>query len=42
MQNGGELLCKKISGRRINTLDEHSAFLEEGGCKKVINHLSRV
>jgi hypothetical protein len=35
-----EIECNKICGRRFETLDEHSEFLKNGGCKKLINVLA--
>ena len=35
-----EILCHKICGQRFKTLDEHSEFIENGGCKKLIEVLS--
>jgi len=35
-----ELQCEKICGRRFNSLDEHTEFLKNGGCKKLIAALA--
>ncbi len=35
-----EMMCDKICGQRFNTLDEHSEYLKNGGCKKLIGVLS--
>lgn len=31
-----EIMCEKICGRRFDTLDEHTEFVESGGCKNLI------
>ena len=31
---GGETRCETLSGQRFETLDEHTAFIENGGCKQ--------
>ena len=35
-----EFLCHKISGRHFKTLDEHTEFIKNGGCKKLIDALA--
>jgi len=35
-----EMQCDKICGRRFETLDEHTEFLKNGGCKKLIEVLA--
>ena len=35
-----EMQCDKICGQRFNTLDEHTEFVKNGGCKKLINVLA--
>jgi len=35
-----ELQCEKICGRRFLTLEEHTGFVEAGGCRKLINTLA--
>ncbi len=37
-----EILCHKISGRKFNTIDEHTDFIKTGGCEKVINALAQL
>lgn len=31
-----EMMCDKICARRFNSVDEHTQFVQEGGCKKLI------
>ena len=35
-----EMQCDKICGQRFETLDEHTEFVKNGGCKKLINVLA--
>lgn len=35
-----EIQCEKICGQRFETLDEHTEFVKNGGCKKLIDALS--
>jgi hypothetical protein len=37
-----EILCHKICGRQFKTIDEHTEFVKNGGCEKLINMLSRL
>ena len=37
-----EMQCDKICGRSFNSLDEHSEFIKNGGCKKLIGVLATV
>ncbi len=39
--NGPEMLCHQISGQRFKTMDDHSKFINNGGCEKLINALAR-
>jgi hypothetical protein len=32
--------CHKICGKRFNTIDEHTEFIKNGGCEKLINVLA--
>ena len=34
-----EMECHKICGKRFNTIDEHTEFIKNGGCDKLINVL---
>jgi hypothetical protein len=35
-----EILCQKISGQSFKTIDEHTAFIQKGGCDKLIHTLA--
>jgi hypothetical protein len=37
---GSEILCHRICGRRFDTIEDHSKFIKEGGCEKLINLLA--
>lgn len=36
-----EILCHKISGQRFKSIDDHTEFIINGGCDKLINVLAR-
>lgn len=36
-----EMQCSKITGKSFNTIDEHTEFIENGGCEKLINVLAQ-
>ncbi|MBD3169787.1 MAG: hypothetical protein GF307_09920 [candidate division Zixibacteria bacterium] len=38
---GYEMLCHEITGKRFNTVDEHTEFINNGGCEKLINALAQ-
>ena len=38
---GGKIICRDLCGRCFQSIDEHSAFIHEGGCKDVIENLVR-
>ena len=38
---GSEMLCRKITGRRFETLSEHAEFVRSGGCAELIDLLAR-
>jgi len=40
-ETGGELLCQKITGRKFNSLEEHTQFINEGGCSRLIDLLAK-
>jgi len=40
-ETGYKMECSKICGKRFNTISEHSEFLKEGGCGKLINALAK-
>ena len=35
-----EMACHKICGKRFETIDEHTEFIKNGGCKKLIDVLA--
>jgi hypothetical protein len=37
---GKDILCEKITGKSFTTIRDHSDFIRDGGCEKVINALS--
>jgi hypothetical protein len=37
---GSEILCHKIAGQRFKTINEHTEFIKNGGCDKLINILA--
>jgi hypothetical protein len=38
---GSEILCHKIAGQNFKTIDEHTEFIRNGGCKDLINVLTQ-
>ena len=38
---GGEFQCPRIAGRRFATVEEHTAFVQSGGCGALIEALGR-
>lgn len=36
-----EMLCNKITGKQFETLDEHTEFIKNGGCEKLIYILAQ-
>ena len=36
----GEMLCHKITGKKFISVDDHSEFVKNGGCEKLINLLA--
>jgi hypothetical protein len=36
-----EMLCHKICGQRFETSDDHTEFIKDGGCDKLIDVLAR-
>jgi len=38
---GSEILCPKISGQYFKTIDDHSEYITNGGCDKLVNVLAR-
>lgn len=37
----GQMLCREITGRRFNTVDDHSTFIRNGGCQQLIDVLAQ-
>ncbi|MCR9291041.1 MAG: C-GCAxxG-C-C family protein [Bacteroidetes bacterium] len=40
-ETNSEMLCHAITGQRFENIDAHSKFLENGGCEKLIEALSK-
>ena len=40
IETDSEILCHKICGQRFKTIDDHTAFVKNGGCRKLIDLLS--
>ena len=40
-ETDSEILCSKITGRSFETIDDHSEYLKNGGCQKLIDVLAR-
>jgi hypothetical protein len=38
---GEELLCDKISGKRFISIEDHTQFIQSGGCKEILDVLPR-
>lgn len=38
----GEYLCPNLSGKRFKSIEEHSNFIAEGGCNKLVDILAEV
>ncbi len=36
-----EMICNKICGKDFKTIEEHSEFIRNGGCEKIINTLAQ-
>ena len=39
--NGEKILCSEIAGQRFHSVQEHTSYLKNGGCKKLIDRLGR-
>jgi hypothetical protein len=39
---GKEILCEKITGKSFSSIRDHSDFVRDGGCEKIINALSGI
>lgn len=42
MQTDSEILCSKICEKRFETIEEHTEFIQNGGCAKIISALSKL
>jgi len=40
IETDSEMLCHKICGQTFKTIEEHTAFVKNGGCSKLIDMLS--
>jgi hypothetical protein len=38
---GNEMVCKKITGQRFNSITDHTEFIKKGGCENLITILSK-
>jgi C_GCAxxG_C_C family probable redox protein len=38
----GKMTCEEITGCKFNSLEEHSEFIQKGGCEKLINVLANI
>jgi len=36
-----EMLCSKLSGQHFNTIQDHSDYIENGGCENLITTLAQ-
>ena len=36
-----QMLCSEICGKTFQTIDDHSKFIKNGGCEKLINVLAQ-
>ncbi|MFA5849510.1 MAG: C-GCAxxG-C-C family (seleno)protein [Bacteroidales bacterium] len=42
IQTDSEILCEKICGKHIKTIDEHTEYIRNGGCAKLIDALAKI
>lgn len=40
-RTGSEMSCRQITGRRFATLEDHAAFIREGGCRQLMDALAQ-
>lgn len=40
VETDSEMLCHKICGQRFETIEDHSDFIKNGGCRRLINVLA--
>jgi hypothetical protein len=38
---GDELRCEKLVGRRFTSIDDHTEYIQKGGCANLIEALAR-
>ena len=41
LETDGKMLCKEITARKFENINEHSEYMNDGGCKGLINILSK-
>ena len=41
-QTDSEMLCHKISGQQFTTINEHTEYLNNGGCNTLLEALAAV
>ena len=41
IQTDSEMLCHKICNKKFNTINEHSDYIKNGGCKNIIDTLAK-
>ncbi len=39
--SGGAILCRDLCGREFTSIDDHTEFVNGGGCSKIIEALAR-
>jgi C_GCAxxG_C_C family probable redox protein len=42
VQTDSEMLCSRICGKQIKTIDEHTEYISNGGCAKLIDALAKL
>ncbi len=42
IETDSEMICNKICGQRFKTIDEHSQYIRNGGCEKLIDTLVKL
>lgn len=42
VQTNSEILCNKITGKQFRTIDDHTEYLKNGGCEKLIDALAKL
>ncbi len=41
LQTDSEMVCRNICNRKFSTIDEHTEYIRNGGCKSIIETLSK-